>query len=46
MHNTMYMHMCMSIAHVHVHVHALKAYEPRSGASYARLPCYEQNEQT
>ena len=25
---------------------ALKAYEPRSGACYARLPCYEQNECT
>ena len=25
---------------------SLKAYEPRSGASYARLPCYEQNEHT
>jgi hypothetical protein len=23
--------------------HALKAYEPRFGARYARLPCYEQN---
>ena len=25
---------------------ALKAYKPRKGASNARLPCYEQNEQT
>ena len=30
----------------HSGTHALKAYEPCSGASYARLPCYEQNEQT